>query len=124
MVVVIIGVLAALIVPRLFKHVGTSKRKVAEGKITQLETQVELFQYTFERPISSLEDLVRQPSDVQDEQWSGYEPLKEKDLLDSWGRPFVFKRPGDHNTQSYDLYSLGADGEEGGEGDNADIGNW
>ena len=44
--------------------------------------------------------------------------------LDPWGRPFIYKRPGEKSGRAYDLYSLGADGQEGGEDENADIGNW
>ena len=44
--------------------------------------------------------------------------------MDPWGRPFVYERPGDRSNKPYDLYSLGADGEQGGDEENADIGNW
>jgi len=44
--------------------------------------------------------------------------------LDPWGRPYIYEVPATRSRQPYDLYSLGADGQEGGEGPNADIGNW
>ena len=48
--------------------------------------------------------------------------VKRKDLIDPWDREFVYRYPGDHGT--FDLLSFGADGQEGGEGENADVVNW
>ena len=49
--------------------------------------------------------------------------VKEKDILDPWGNEFVYRSPGQHNSD-YDIMTLGADRQEGGEGENADVGNW
>ncbi|MBL8992786.1 MAG: type II secretion system major pseudopilin GspG, partial [Spirochaetia bacterium] len=50
--------------------------------------------------------------------------LKKKTVKDPWGRDYIYRSPGAHRPQSYDLYSLGADGKEGGEGSDRDIVNW
>jgi general secretion pathway protein G len=120
-VVIIIGVLATLIVPRLFGRVGQAKSGVAKSKITQIENAVEMFSNDYDRLPETLDDLVARPSDIPEEKWK--EPsLRAKDLIDPWGRSFLYKCPGDHGR--FDLYSLGADGQPGGEKDNADITNW
>ncbi len=120
-VVIIIGVLATLIVPRFFGRVGTAKQSVAKQKIEVISEAVHLFHTDYDRYPQSLEELVSRPSDIPEEKWV-MPTVKPKDLLDPWGRPFVFRCPGQHDV--YDLYSLGADGVEGGSGENADVVSW
>ena len=120
-VVLIIGVLATLIVPRLFGRVGTAKQAVAKQKVEVISQAICLFQGDYGRLPQSLDELVNRPGDIPEERW--VQPtLRPKDLLDPWGRMLIYRCPGSHDV--YDLYSLGADGQEGGEGDNADIVNW
>lgn len=120
-VVIIISVLAALIVPKFFGRVGEAKRSAAKTNIAEIEKAIDMFRYDYERLPNSLDELITQPSDIPAEKWK--EPaLKAKNLLDPWGRPFVYRNPGQQGI--FDLLSLGADGQEGGDGDNADIVNW
>ncbi|KPK82650.1 MAG: hypothetical protein AMJ81_09680 [Phycisphaerae bacterium SM23_33] len=120
-VVIIIGVLAALIAPKFFGRVGAAKQSVAKQKLAVIEEAVDMFRYDYGRFPESLEELVTRPSDVPEEKWH-LPAIKQKDLLDPWERAFVYKCPGDHG--AFDLYSLGADAQAGGEGENADIVNW
>ena len=120
-VVIIIGVLAALITPKFFGRIGTAKRSVALQKIQVIEGAIDMFSYDYGRLPDALEELVERPSDIEEAKWSS-PTVRKKDLLDPWERSFVYKYPGEHGT--YDLSSLGADGLAGGEGENADISNW
>ena len=119
-VVIIIAALATMIVPRFFGRIGQAKQSVAKSKLVEIEKAVETFSYDYGRFPESLDELVYRPADVPEEKWNP--ALKAKELLDPWDREFIYKQPGDHGP--YDVYSLGADGEAGGEGDNADIVNW
>lgn len=120
-VVIVIGVLAALVVPNFLGRAAKAKKAVAQQKIGNIETAINLFYQDYSRFPETLEELVSKPADITEEQWTP-PSLKAKDLKDPWGNPFVYRYPGDHG--AYDLYSTGADGQEGGEGDNKDINNW
>ena len=120
-VVVIIAALATMIMPNLMARLGKAKQSVAKQKIVEIEKAVDTFFYDYERLPETLEELVVRPADIEESKWED-PPIKAKDLKDPWGREFIYKKPGDHGR--YDLYSLGADGLEGGEKDNEDIHNW
>jgi general secretion pathway protein G len=123
-VVTIIGILAALIVPRFLSRVGGAKQAVAMQKIGVLEAKIVEFQVDCGRyptPNEGLRALVTPPSDVRDH-WKG-PYVKEKDILDPWDTEFLYRCPGRHNAD-FDLFTYGADGREGGEEEDADIGNW
>lgn len=123
-VMTIIGILAALIVPRFINRAGEAKAVVAKQKVTVLEQKVVEFQADCGRlPTAQegLKALVRQPSDAG-QKWKG-PYVKEKDILDPWGEEIAYQAPGRHNAD-FDVFTFGADRQEGGEGENADIGNW
>ena len=117
-VVIVIAVLAALIAPRFFGQVGKAKTAVAQQKLGVIGQAVEKFYYDTGRFPRSLDELVSKPADVPEDKWDP--SLKAKDLNDPWGRPFVYRDPG----TNYQLSSLGADGQEGGAGEDADVKNW
>lgn len=121
-VMVIIGLLAGLVAPRYFGQVGKSQVKVAAAQIDSLEKAVVQFRLDADRfPTTEegLSALNEKPSDTV----SWYGPyLKKAVPNDPWGRPFVYKEPGEHG--DFDLYTLGKDGRPGGTAENADITNW
>jgi general secretion pathway protein G len=121
-VMVIIGLLAALVAPRFVRQEEKAKVKAARAQIELLGTALETFRLDTGRyPTTQegLEALRRQPGGL--EKWDG--PYLKKDVpLDPWGRPYVYRSPGEHGP--YDLLSYGADGAPGGEGDNRDITSW
>ncbi|HEX7009352.1 MAG TPA: type II secretion system major pseudopilin GspG [Phycisphaeraceae bacterium] len=120
-VVIVIGVLATLIVPNLFSRVGKAKHSVAQQKLAALEQAIQIFSYDYGRYPQSLDELVNRPADIDPEKWT--EPtVKDKDLIDPWGNPWGYRYPGDQSV--YDLFSFGADGQPGGDGENADVTNW
>jgi len=124
-VLVIIGILAGLIVPRLLRHPGRAKRTVAVQQITQLENMLSVFKLETGRyptAAEGLDALLEAPEDVTEE-WAG-PYCKEKDLLDPWKQRFNYEYPGTHNEDGIDVWTYGADGVEGGEGENGDLGNW
>ena len=121
-VMVILGLLAALVGPRLFGHVGKSERKAAKSQISLFETGLGLYRLDvgkFPTTEQGLQALREKPDGV--ESWDG--PYLEKEVpLDPWGHPYVYEYPGKHG--DYDIVSLGADGRYGGEEENSDIPSW
>lgn len=118
-VVTIIGILALLIVPRLFHRISSAKHGVARTNLQTLEAQVLAFQIDTGRLPAALRELVEQPSDLEAGKWQG-PYVKEKDLTDPWGEPYKYRAPGGRG-QDFELASFGADKSEGGEGENADV---
>lgn len=120
-VMIIISVLAALIVPKFIGRVGEARLSAAKQQVAEIEKAVDLFHYDYGRFPATLEDLVARPSDIPEDKWK--EPtLKSKHLIDPWDRPYLYRVPGDYGP--VDIYTYGADGQEGGTGDNADVVNW
>ena len=121
-VMVIIGLLAALVGPRFIRQEEKAKVKAAKAQIELLSTSLDTFRLDVGRyPTSQegLEALRTQPGGL--ERWDG--PYLKKDVpLDPWGKPYVYKSPGDHGP--FDILSYGADGAPGGDGDNHDISSW
>ena len=120
-VVIIIAALATMIVPRFFGKVDVANRSVAKGNIAEIEKAIEMFGTMYGQLPERLEDLVERPAYVSEDKWDT-PSLRAKNLNDPWGRPFVYKQPGEHG--AYDVMSLGKDGKIGGEKENADIVNW
>jgi len=127
-VIVILGILAAFVVPRITKRPEDARVTKAKIEISNLEQTFELYYLdnsSYPSTEQGLEALVKKPSAGDEPQnWreGGY-LAKSKIPKDPWGNDYVYVSPGAHN-QDYDLYSLGKDGQEGGEGYDADITNW
>lgn len=120
----IIALLAVFVVPRAFKGLGKAKHDIAKGKVAIIEGALARFEYSCGRlpaDTEGLEALMTAPADVQG-RWDG-PYLKKSDLLDPWDRPYLYLQQGIINPSSYDVFSYGADGQPGGDGDNADIYN-
>lgn len=121
-VLVIIGLLAALVGPVLYQRINPAKQSVARAQIENFMSALDSYFLDtgkFPTPQQGLAALrVRQEGDAK---WNG--PYLKKDIpADPWGNPFVFRTPGRNG--GYEIISFGADGKEGGEGDNADINSW
>jgi general secretion pathway protein G len=121
-VVIIIGLLAALVGPRLFGKVATAKQKAAKAQIELFGTALDTFRLDvgkYPTTEDGLKALREKPAGA--EGWQG--PYLAKELpVDPWGRAYVYRAPGEHG--DYDLLSYGLDGAEGGEGENLDIVSW
>jgi general secretion pathway protein G len=118
----ILGLLAALVAPRLMGRVGKAKQKTAQAQIQLLATTLDLFHLDVGRyptDEEGLKVLRDKPDNVP--AWGG--PYLDKAVpKDPWGRDYIYKCPGDHGP--YDLYTFGAAGLPGGDGENAAITNW
>lgn len=124
-VVVIIGLLAAVILPNVFGNVEKAQISKAKSDIQAIETALTMFRLdNFKYPSTDLglTALAQRPNDPTIRNWREGGYLK-RVSADPWGNPYQYVFPGTRG-QDFDLYSLGADNQEGGEGANADIGNW
>jgi len=125
-VVAILGLLVALVAPRLTGNLEKSKVTVTKTQIANLSTSIEQFYLEVGRYPSQeegLTSLVERPQSVPEEKWNG--PYTEKDVLprDGWDRPFEYEPPSEENNNRYIIRSLGADGRVGGEKTNTDLTN-
>jgi general secretion pathway protein G len=120
-VVVIIGLLAGIVAPRYFGQVGKSEVNVARAQLDALEKALDQYRLDVGRYPSTelgLKALVERPA--SEPKWSG--PYLRKDVPpDPWGKPYVYKLPGEKG--EFDLLSYGKDGQPGGTGENADLTN-
>ena len=122
-VLVILGLLAGLVGPQIMGHLGTSKTKTAKLQIADLGAALDMYRLDVGRYPNNSEGLVAlvsQPGDASN--WNG--PYLQKKTLpkDPWGYEYQYRFPGEHG--SYDLYSLGSDNAEGGEGEAGDVVSW
>lgn len=126
-VIVILGILAGLIIPRIMGRPDEARRAKARMQIESLETALKLYRLdsgNYPTTEQGLQALVEQPSvGTLAKNWrqGGYLE-KAKVPKDPWDKDFVYISPGTHG--DYDLSSLGADGEPGGEGKNKDVNSW
>ena len=120
-VVVIIGLLAGLVAPRYFGQVGKSEINVAKAQLDALEKALDQYRLDtghYPNTEIGLTALVQRPAN--EPKWAG--PYLRKDVpLDPWGKPYVYKAPGEKG--DFDLLSYGKDGQPGGSGENADLTN-
>ncbi|GAA0791826.1 type II secretion system major pseudopilin GspG [Marinobacterium sediminicola] len=122
-VLVILGLLASLVGPQVLRHVGSSKTQTAALQIEELSAALDLYRLEVGNYPSSqqgLDALVSAPGGVSN--WNGPYLKKKVVRKDPWGNDYHYRFPGEHG--EYDLYSLGADGREGGDGENQDVRSW
>jgi len=123
-VVVIIGILASLVAPSVMRRIDEANVVKAKQDIRAYETALSLYRmdnFRYPSTDQGLKALVEKPADPNVRNWKegGYIQSMRKD---PWGNDYVFLSPGTRG--EYDIYTLGADGQPGGEGNDADIGNW
>lgn len=120
-VIIILAILAAMIAPKVMGRQGEAKVAAAKSNLKTLSDSLRLFRLDNDRyPTTEegLNALRTSPSDVKN--WKG--PYLEKDVpADPWGNPYDYESPGNNGTDSFILRSLGADGQQGGDGEAADI---
>jgi general secretion pathway protein G len=128
-VVVILGILAAVVVPAIVGRPDEAKAQAARLDIEGLTSALEMYKLdngSYPTTEQGLEALIRKPSiPPEPKKWQAGGYLKSnKGLVDPWGHPYYYLAPGRNNRHSFDLLSLGADGIEGGDGYNQDVTNW
>lgn len=121
-VMIILGLLAELVAPRMFSKVGSSKQKTAKAQISLFETALDTYRLDMGKyppPEQGLLALRIKPSD--NDNWDG--PYLPKEIPnDPWNKPYEYRYPGEHG--DYDIISYGADGQPGGDGEDADVVSW
>jgi len=127
-VVTIIGILMAVIAPQFLGKADEAKRTLAAAQIEKVAGSIELYKFdngTYPTTDQGIGALVSPPtSGPTARRYAAGGYAKERDLEDPWKTPLVYLSPGQVNTSSFDLCSLGPDGQPGGEGSNADICNY
>lgn len=123
-VVIIIGILAAIVAPNVMGRVDQAQITRVHSDLNTIENALNLYRldnFTYPTSEQGLEALVTKPADPNIRNWKpgGYLGREPKD---PWGNPYLYLYPGNHG--EVDIYSLGRDGRPGGEGLDADIGNW
>ncbi|HEX2201313.1 MAG TPA: type II secretion system major pseudopilin GspG [Gammaproteobacteria bacterium] len=122
-VLVILGMLAGLVGPRVMKYFSGARSDTTRLQITDLSTALDMYKLEVGRyPTTDegLEALVQQPPGAS--HWNGPYLKKKQVPKDPWGQDYHYRSPGEHG--EIDLYSLGADNAEGGTGENKDIVSW
>lgn len=122
-VLAILGLLVGLVGPRVMSTLGGSKTQTARIQVSDLSTALDIYRLEVGRyPSTSegLQALVERPSDAKN--WNGPYLKKNQVPKDPWGFDYNYRSPGEHGP--FDLWSLGADNREGGEGENQDILGW
>ena len=124
-VVVILGILAATIIPQFMGTTDDAKIGAAKAHVAELESALERFYIHMDRyPTAEegLKSLVYAPAGDTNKKWRG--PYVKQVRNDPWGNEYQYRAPGLHHSTSFDLWSRGADGADGGEAVAADVGNW
>lgn len=122
-VLVILGMLAGLVGPRVMKYVGESKSKTARLQIEELAAAIDLYHLdvgNYPSTERGLQSLIEPPADLLP--WRGPYLRKTTIPKDPWGYDYQYRSPGEHGP--FDLLSLGADNKEGGSEENQDINSW
>jgi general secretion pathway protein G len=122
-VLVILGLLAAFAAPQVLKYLGRAKTDAARAQVQNIASILDVYRLeigSYPDQKDGLDALLEQPGDVP--RWNGPYVKRRDALIDPWGQMYVYRVPGEHG--DYDLYSLGADQAEGGEGEDADVTSW
>ena len=120
---VILGMLAGIVGPRIMKYVGGAKSDTAKVQIEDLVNALHMYQLevgNYPSQEAGLQALVEAPQGVVG--WNGPYLAKPRVPKDPWGRDYQYRKPGEHG--EFDRFSYGADNSPGGEGDDADVVSW
>jgi general secretion pathway protein G len=126
-VIIVIAVLATLVAPNVFRHVGRARDTTARAQVELLAAALEAYRLdndAYPTTGQGLAALRAAPAtEPRPRDWRG--PYLRREVpADPWGRPYLYRSPGTANPETYDLLSLGRDGQEGGAGEDADVTSW
>lgn len=126
-VIIVLGLLAGLVGPRIIGRVSEAKSATARTQLELMGLALDNYRLdngyypTTEQGLAALREQPR--AQPVPRNWRG--PYLRREVpLDPWDRPYVYQSPGEHNSDSFDLYSYGRDGQPGGEGEDEDVTNW
>jgi general secretion pathway protein G len=124
-VILIISMLGVFVAPNVMNKLRRAKKDLASPQMALIENALRNFEFDCGRlpdeTDGGLDALLIAPPELE-EKWDG-PYLKQSQLLDPWGNPYIYVPQGEYNPGSFDLISYGADGQQGGEGDDADVVN-
>lgn len=127
-VVIIVAILAGLVGPRLFRNIGKAKTNAARAQIELLGLALDNYRLDndqYPTTEQGVDALIREPDiEPYPDDWDGPYLKKLEVPLDPWDQPYHYLSPGEVNTDGYDLFTLGKDGEVGGEDEDQDIYSW
>jgi general secretion pathway protein G len=122
-VLAILGMLAAIVAPRVLGYLGSARSDSAKIQMKNIATALDLYRLEVGRYPSQSDGLKALVENTTgNAAWNGPYLKRKGAVIDPWGRPYQYRIPGEHG--EYDLYSLGADGSPGGEGEDRDVTNW
>jgi len=122
-VLAVLGLLAALVGPQVLRYLGSSRSQAAGVQIRNITAALDLYRLdngdlpTAEEGLAA---LIKDPGSAP--AWAGPYLPEPTAIDDPWGKPYLYRNPGTH--REVDVYTLGADGKEGGSGEDRDVGNW
>ena len=122
-VVIILGILAAIVAPNVIGRIGDAQVYAAHQDLRGIESALKLYRmdnFSYPTTEQGLEALITKPADPNVRNWKG--SYLERQPKDPWGNGYLYLNPG--NNGEIDIYTLGRDGRPGGDGEDADIGNW
>jgi general secretion pathway protein G len=122
-VLVILGLLAAFAAPQVLNYLSRAKSDAAKVQVQNIASILDLYRLevgSYPSEDEGLDALLEPPPDAP--RWNGPYVKKRDALIDPWGQTYLYRYPGEHG--AYDLYSLGADQSEGGEGEDQDVTSW
>ena len=122
-VLVILGLLAAFAAPQVLNYLGRAKTDAARAQVQNIASILDLYRLevgNYPSQQDGLDALLEQPPDAA--RWNGPYVKRRDALTDPWGEIYEYRFPGEHG--AYDLYTLGADRSEGGEGEDRDVKSW
>jgi len=122
-VVIILGILAAIVAPNVIGRIGDAQVSAARQDLRGIESALKLYRmdnFAYPTTEQGLAALVTKPADPSIRNWKG--SYLEREPKDPWGNSYLYLNPG--NNGEIDIYTLGRDGRPGGEDEDADIGNW
>jgi general secretion pathway protein G len=122
-VLVILGLLAAFAAPQVLNHLARAKTDAAKAQVQNIASILDLYRLevgSYPDQRDGLQALLEPPIDAP--RWNGPYIKRGDALIDPWGQMYIYRYPGEHG--AYDLFSLGADQAEGGEGEDKDVTSW
>lgn len=122
-VLAILGMLAAIAAPRVLSYLGSARTDSAKIQMNSIATALDLYRLENGRYPSQSDGLKALVENTSGSiAWNGPYLKRKEGVIDPWGKPYQYRVPGEHS--EYDLFSLGADGAPGGEGEDSDVTNW
>ena len=121
LVLIILVVISSIVAPNVFRFRDKANVDAATAQVGFIKDAARAYWMNMSKYPTKVDDLLTKPSDEAEAAKWGKEPYMEKPKADPWGNEYQYAAPGKHNTESFDVWSYGPDGQDG---TDDDIGNW